>query len=141
MRFLALDVGTKTIGIAVSDELGLTANPVRTIRRSGTKKDLETLGPIIEGFAPVTVVLGVPYGYGGGLGKRARAIVQFGERVKERFGVELLHWDESFSTSSAEAALIEADVGRKRRRKVIDKMAAVVILSEFLSGRAGGVGP
>lgn len=135
MRTLALDVGTKTIGVAVSDELGITANGVTTIRRKDIEHDMGELGRIIDRFSPSELLVGVPYRSDGSVGRRGEAILEFAGKVREKFGLPVKFWDESFSTSNAERFLIDADVGRKKRKKVIDKMAAVYILAEYLESR------
>jgi putative Holliday junction resolvase len=135
MRTLALDVGTKTIGVAVSDELGITANGVATIMRKDIAYDKAELGKIIAKYAPSELLVGVPYRSDGSVGKRGEEICKFAEDLKVEFGLPVKYRDESFSTSNAERFLIDADVGRKKRKKVIDKMAAVYILAEYLESK------
>lgn len=135
MRILALDVGTKTIGVAVSDELGITANGVSTIRRRDLEYDFEELGKIISEYSPSELLVGIPYRSDGAVSKRGEAILEFADKLKDKFGLPVKYWDESFSTSNAERYLIDADLSRKKRKKVIDKMAAVYILAEYLESR------
>jgi putative Holliday junction resolvase len=135
MRILALDVGTKTIGVAVSDELGVTANGVATIRRKDVGHDKSELGRIIARYSPSELLVGVPYRSDGSVGKRGEEIIKFAGILKDAFDIPVTYWDESFSTADAERFLIGADVGRKKRKKVIDKMAAVYILAEYLESR------
>lgn len=135
MRILALDVGTRTIGVAVSDELGITANGVATIRRKDIEYDKAELGKIIERYAPSEILVGIPYRSDGGVGKRGQEIMKFADILKGAFDLPVIYWDESFSTADAERFLISADVGRKKRKQVIDKMAAVYILAEYLESR------
>src|ERR1700741_494536 len=132
MRILALDVGTKTIGVAVSDELGIAAHGVTTIKRVGIKRDIEALGRIINQYNPSEILVGVPYNLDGTVGKRGQDILKFAEKIKETFSIPVEFWDESFSTADAEKMLIEADLSRRKRKKVIDKMAAVFILEGYL---------
>ena len=135
-RTVSLDVGTKTIGVAVSDELGITANGVETIRRRNEDSDLAELKKIAERYSPSRLVVGLPYDQDGSLGERGRRIKRFSRRVGDFLGLEVRYWDESFSTRTAEGTLVKAGLGRKRRRAVVDKMAAAVILEEYLlSGR------
>ncbi len=134
-RIISLDIGTKTIGVAVSDELGITANGVCTIRRENEKKDLAQLRDIIEQYSPREILVGIPYNQDGSLGSRAKCIRRFSERIRDSLGLSVKYWDESFSTKTAEQTLIEAGVGRKKRKTVIDKMAATVILQEYLLSR------
>lgn len=140
MRVLALDVGTKTIGVAVSDELRITANGLTTLKRTSEARDLEALRGFIDEFKPAVIVVGIPYLDDGGLSKRGEAIVEFAEKIRTTFGIQVEHWDESFSTVAAEKALIEADVSRKKRKKVVDKIAAVIILREYLESLRSSVG-
>lgn len=134
-RIISLDIGTKTIGVAVSDELGITANGVCTIRRENEKKDLAQLRDIIEQYSPREILVGIPYNQNGSLGSRAKGIKKFSERIRDSLGLSVKYWDESFSTKTAEQTLIEAGMGRKKRKTVIDKMAATVILQEYLLSR------
>ena len=134
-RTISLDIGTKTIGVAVSDELGITANGVCTISRENEKKDLARLRDIIERYSPREILVGIPYGQDGSLGSRAKGIKKFSERIRNSLGLPVKYWDESFSTKTAEQALIEAGMGRRKRKTVIDKMAATVILEEYLLSR------
>lgn len=136
MRTLALDVGTKTIGVAVSDELGITANGVTTIKRKGLKEDLGELGIIINQYKPGEIVVGVPYLSDGSVNERGQQIINFAEKIREAFSLPVEFWDESFSTVHAEEKLIEGNVSRKKRKKVIDKVAAVFILQEYLESKS-----
>lgn len=135
-RTISLDIGTKTIGVAVSDELGITANAVCTISRENEKKDLAQLRDIIKRYSPCEILVGLPYNQDGSLGSRAKGIRKFSERIRDSLGLPVVYWDESFSTKTAEQALIEAGMGRKKRKTVIDKMAATVILEEYLLSRS-----
>ena len=137
MKTLALDVGTKTIGVAISDELGITANGITTIQRKKHKSDLEELKAIVDEYKPDQIVVGLPYNSDGSLGERGKNIEKFAEKIKKFLKLPMEFWDESFSTVNAENFLIQkGNVGRKKRKKVIDKMAAVVILQEFLNSKA-----
>ena len=135
MRILALDVGTKTIGVAVSDELQISSNGVKTINRKSQKADLNELAKLIEEYKPSEIVVGLPYREDGTLGKRGQDIEAFSVKVGNRFKIPVVYFDESYSTVFAEKALIEADLSRKKRKKIIDKMAAVVILQGYLDSR------
>ena len=135
MRTLALDVGTKTIGVAVSDELGITANGITTIQRKGLKSDLDELSFIIEEYKPSEIVVGVPYLMDGSVNERGDQILKFSDKIAEAFSLPVVHWDESFSTVHAEKKLIESNMSRKKRKKVIDKIAAVFILQEYLESK------
>ena len=132
MKTLALDVGTKTIGVAVSDELGITANGLGVIRRTNEKSDLESLAVFINEHKPGRIVVGIPFNSDGSLGERAKAIKSFSDTVSQFFGIKTVLWDESFTTVRAEKTLIGGGMGRKKRKKVVDKVAATVILREYL---------
>ena len=132
-RYLGLDIGDRTIGIAVSDPLGLTAQGVETIRRKSLDKDLDRLGELMEQYETRSLASGYPKNMNGSEGDRCDVVKAFLEKVKERFpDVDVALWDERLSTVAASRSLLEADVSRKKRKKVIDKMAAVFILQGYL---------
>lgn len=130
MRIMGLDFGERTIGVAVSDAMLLTAQGVKTIRRS--KKELEELKAMIEDYEVDHIVLGYPKNMNGTLGPRAQATEEFAQILKEEFGLPVTLWDERLSTMGAQRSLLEADVSRAKRKQVIDKMAAVFILQGHL---------
>ncbi len=133
MRIVALDVGDATIGVAATDELGLTVNPVKTIRRTaGIKADLKTVEDLLAELGATQVVVGLPLLASGEEGTQAAKVRDFFERLKRRLRIPAELFDESLSTVEAEELLLEADVSRAKRRKVIDQMAAVVILRGYL---------
>ncbi len=132
-RIAALDVGDTTIGIAVSDELGITANPVCTIRRSRSlKTDLRAIEEVLAKLGADKIVVGIPLTAEGKEGIQAKKVKEFSNRLAKRLKIPVDYWDESFSTAEAESILIEMDASRAKRRKVIDKMAAAVILESYL---------
>lgn len=138
MRILALDVGDKTIGVAVSDELLLTAQGLQVIRRHGLENDLKCLTQIISQYVVQEIVIGFPKNMNGTVGPRGELTREFAELLKSQFPYcEVRLWDERLSTVAAEKMLISADVRRAERRKVIDKMAAVFILQGYLDSRRG----
>ncbi len=142
MRILGLDYGDKTIGVAVSDPLGWTAQGVEIIRRENPaeyKKSLKRLAELVEEYNPETIVLGYPKNLDNSEGERCEKTKAFAERIVKRFPkVEVLFWDERFSTIAAERALREADLSHEKRKSVIDKMAAVHILQGYLDSRNRG---
>lgn len=140
MRILALDVGTKTIGVAVSDELGIAAHGVTTIKRTELRRDIEALRKIINEYNPSEILVGVPYNIDGTVGKRGQDILKFAEKIKKAFSLPVEFCDESFSTVDAERLLLEADLSRRKRKRVIDKMAAVFILEGYLEKKRSGRG-
>jgi len=131
-RALGLDVGYKTIGVAASDLLGWTAQGIETIIRTNIKKDLQRLEELVKQYEVNKIVVGLPKNMNGTIGPQGEKVLEFVERLKKRFNVELVLWDERLTTVAAERSLIEADVSRKKRKEVIDKMAAVYILQGYL---------
>lgn len=133
MRILALDVGDKTIGVAASDELLLTAQGVEVIRRTCMEKDLLRLQELIGKYHADVLLLGFPKNMNGTIGPRGELVQRFGDELVTRFpDLSIKFWDERLSTVAAAKSLIAADVSRAKRRKVIDKMAAVFILQGYL---------
>ena len=128
-RIMGLDVGDKTIGVAVSDLMGLTAQGVKTI---GKKKDIEELKAIIKEKQVNKIVSGLPKNMNGTLGPQGEKVIKFCELVKAETGIDVEFWDERLSTVAAERSLLEADVSRQKRKKVIDMLAAVIILQGYL---------
>lgn len=137
MRALALDVGDKTIGVAASDLLGLTAQGVTTIKRVSNREDLRQLGELIAQYDAGILVIGLPKNMNGTEGERCELVRKFAEKIGAAFpSVEQIFWDERLSTVAAEKFLIgAADVSRGKRKKVIDKMAAVYILQGWLDSK------
>lgn len=131
-RALGLDVGDKTIGVAASDLLGWTAQGIETIIRTNIKKDLQRLEELVKQYEVNKMVVGLPKNMNGTIGPQGEKVLEFAERLKKRFNVEIVLWDERLTTVAAERSLIEADVSRKKRKEVIDKMAAVYILQGYL---------
>ncbi|WP_316571911.1 Holliday junction resolvase RuvX [Neobacillus sp. YIM B06451] len=137
MRILGLDVGSKTVGVALSDEFGWTAQGLETIKIDEEKNEFGfgRLGQIIKEYGVEKVVIGLPKNMNGTLGPRAEASKRYAEDVESRFSVPTVLWDERLSTMAAERVLLEADVSRKKRKKVIDKMAATMILQGYLDSK------
>jgi putative Holliday junction resolvase len=135
-RFLAIDVGTRTLGLAISDQACSIALPLTVVRRTKFERDLAELGQWIDGRDVTDVVVGLPLNMDGSDGAMSVECVRVGLAVAERFGLRLHRWDERLSTVAAERALLEGDVSRKRRREVIDKIAATLFLQAFLDHRA-----
>jgi len=135
MRVAALDVGEARIGVAVSDELGITAQPVGVVRRVGGRRDLEALEQMLAPFAPGRLVVGLPLEMRGSERPQAARVRAFAEKAAAHLGLPLDFWDERLTTVAAERTLLEADVSRRRRREVIDKLAASLILQGYLARR------
>lgn len=131
-RIMGLDVGDRTIGVAVSDLMGITAQGVTTIRRESKKKDIEKLKKLIKEHNVKYIVSGLPKNMNGTIGPQSEKVIKFCDILKEETGMEIDYWDERLTTVSAEKMLIDGDVSRKNRKKVIDKLAAVLILQNYL---------
>lgn len=132
MRIMSLDVGSCTIGIACSDALLMTAQGIETIRRTSLEKDFNRLQELISEYEVHELVVGMPKNMNGTKGERAEKTEEFVAKMKEVIDLPVTYWDERLSTVMAERQLIAADVSRKKRKSVIDKMAAVVILQGYL---------
>lgn len=135
MRTMGLDYGSKTVGVAVSDTLGITAQAVETITRKDENKLRKTCARIEELAAEYEVgciVVGFPKHMNNDIGERAEKAMEFGEMLKRRTGLEVVMWDERLTTVEAERTLIENNVRREDRKKYIDKIAAVFILQGYL---------
>ncbi len=132
---MGLDYGDKTIGVAVSDELGWTAQGVEVIRRKSKEEDRERLAALIREYGMDEIVVGMPKNMNGTIGPRGEASREFAERLHAWFGLPVHLWDERLTTVAAQRTLIEADVSRKKRKGVIDKMAAQLILQGFLDSK------
>ncbi len=134
MRALGLDVGQKTIGVAITDEAEIAAHPVCVIARAGTDSDVSAIQTLVVEHAITDVVVGMPFELTGKIGHRARRVQQFAQALRDRLG-ETLKWheqDERFTTAEAERVLLAADLSREKRKEVIDRQAAVVILQTWL---------
>ncbi|MEC2078444.1 Holliday junction resolvase RuvX [Metabacillus fastidiosus] len=134
MRILGLDLGSKTLGVAISDELGWTAQGIETIKidEAGGNYGLNRLADIISEFSVEKIILGMPKNMNGSIGPRGEASNAFAAILEKRFSLPVILWDERLTTMAAEKMLISADVSRKKRKQVIDKMAAVMILQGYL---------
>ncbi len=135
MRLMGLDYGTKTVGVAISDPLGFTAQGIETIERKEENKLRKTLARIealIEMYNVEKIVLGFPKHMNNDVGERAQKSLEFRDMLVRRTGLEVIMWDERLTTVEAERTLIESNVRREDRKKYIDKIAAVFILQGYL---------
>ncbi|MBR0374930.1 MAG: Holliday junction resolvase RuvX [Firmicutes bacterium] len=141
MRIIGLDVGTKTIGVAVSDIMGWTAQGVTTVKRSYPDSDVAAIKKYIDEFEAGQVMIGLPLNMNGSAGPSVDMVRLFGEQLAAGTTVPIVYRDERLSTMAAERYLLDGDVSRKKRKKVIDKMAAVFVLQGYLDYLAnnGGV--
>ena len=135
MRILGLDYGTKTTGVAVSDPMGWTAQGLEIIRRTdpnSLKPTLKRIEEICKQYKVEKIVLGFPKNMNNTVGERGEKTLVFKQKLEARLHLEVELWDERLSTVSAENALLEADISRQKRKQVIDKLAAVIILQNYL---------
>jgi putative Holliday junction resolvase len=135
MRILGLDIGSKTIGVAVSDELCLIAQGVTTLKRKGLDHDISELRNLIEEREVTKIVVGLPKNMNNTLGPSAEMVLSFIEELNKHSAIPVITWDERLSTVAAEKVLLEADLSRKKRKRVIDKVAAMLILQGYLDSQ------
>ena len=142
MRILSLDIGEKRIGIAMSDPLGITANGLMTLERVGVRKDCDKIIALIDEHKCEKVIIGLPLMLDGSFSPQTEKVREFARILKNklkssgRSKIGLVYYDERFTTSIAERVLIDADLSRKKRKEVIDKQAATIILTDYLSSNS-----
>ncbi len=139
MRVMGLDMGTKRIGVAMSDERGVTATPLKVLKRSGERKVFEELKKLVEEYSVGSVVVGMPLNMDGSVGPKAKGVETFIERLGGELQIPVKAWDERLSTVAVTRVLLEADVSRAGRKRVVDKLAAAYILQGYLDTPQGGV--
>jgi putative Holliday junction resolvase len=134
-RILGLDYGSHRIGTAVSDPLGITAQPLVAIQRQGENRDIEAVGDLVREYSVRTVLIGLPLHLSGEEGTQAKQARRFGERIAERLGIPVETWDERMTTAQAERHLIASGVRRKKRKEIRDSLSAVILLQSALDYR------
>jgi putative Holliday junction resolvase len=132
MRIGGLDVGDRRIGVAISDEKGWTAQALQVLTRTNLDADLAALKTCFSPYAPSSIVIGLPKNMNGTIGPQAEKVLDFARLVEGALGIPVVMWDERLSTVGAERVLLEADLSRAKRRKVIDRAAAAFILQGYL---------
>lgn len=132
MRILGLDVGQRTIGVAVCDPLGFTAQGLTTIRRTNKEKDIEEIRKFCNEYNVEVIVIGLPKNMNGTIGPSGEIIMAFGKLIEEELAIEIKFWDERLTTVAATKAMLEADLSRNKRKKIVDKVAATYILQGYL---------
>jgi putative Holliday junction resolvase len=135
MRILGLDIGSKTIGVAVSDELCLIAQGVTTLKRRGLDHDIQEILKLMKEKEVSKIVVGLPKNMNNTLGPSAEKVLAFIEKLNENTAVPVITWDERLSTVAAEKVLLEADMSRTKRKRVVDKVAALLILQGYLDSQ------
>lgn len=137
-RVLGLDVGSKTIGMAVSDPLGITAQGLKTYRRQNRRLDFEALGRVIRDYDIAEIVVGYPLRLSGARGIQAEKMTLFAEELRDRFQVGVHLWDERLTSAQANRVLRDSEMSIKRRGEVVDRLAAVLILQSWMDSRSRG---
>lgn len=132
MRILGLDVGDKTIGVAISDPLGLTAQGVCTIKRKNMDADLQEVDRYAKEYMCTVIVVGLPKNMNGTIGPRGEKVLSFAQKVENKTGIKIETWDERLTTVAAHRVMLEADLSRNKRKKIVDKLAAMYILQGYL---------
>jgi len=135
MRYLGLDVGDRTIGVALSDETGTLASGLDTLRRVGPRKDLRAVSDLARKHGVGEVVVGLPRALDGTVGPQARKVLDFMDDLRPSVRVPVVPWDERFTSVVAERALVEGGASRRERKAVVDKVAAILILQNYLDYR------
>ncbi len=136
-RILGLDVGDVRIGVAVSDALGITAQAVTTIQRKGQPEDVRRIQELLAEYEAAALVVGLPLNMDGNDGPQAQKVRAFADALKSSLDAEIVFWDERLTTAEARRVLIEGGMRRKKRKSVIDQLAAVLILQSYLDARPG----
>jgi putative Holliday junction resolvase len=136
MRALGLDFGERRIGVAVSDELGWTASAVGTVERTGDDGEFRRIAEMAQQYQADVIVVGLPVNMDGTLGPGAEKCKAFAERLRQTLNMPVHLWDERLTTVTAERTLIEAGMGRRKRKRVVDRLAAAVMLQHYLDSRA-----
>ncbi|MDR9853234.1 Holliday junction resolvase RuvX [Paenibacillus sp. VCA1] len=138
MRIMGLDYGDRKIGVAVSDLLGWTAQGLEVVERRRDGSELERIASLVRDYEVEEIVVGLPKNMNGSIGPRGEICIDFADKLKEMLKLPVHLWDERLTTVSAERTLIEADVSRKKRKQVVDKMAASLILQNYLDSKTKG---
>ncbi|MDO5026255.1 MAG: Holliday junction resolvase RuvX [Tissierellia bacterium] len=134
-RYMGLDVGTKTVGVALSDPMFMIASAHKTIKRSNVDKDLEEIAKIVDEYNVSKIIVGMPYNMNKTLGPQAQRVMSFVDLLKKKLDKEVIYVDERMTTISANRVLMENKVRRENRKEHIDKIAATYILQSYLDGK------
>ncbi len=135
-RVLGLDVGSRRIGIAVSDPLGITAQGLETLQRKNKRQDFERLGQIVRQYEVKEIVVGLPLRMSGAEGTQAEKMQDFAQELRKRFKLPVHLWDERLTSAEANRLLRETDLSIEKRGKAVDRMAAVLILQGWMESRS-----
>ena len=132
MRILGLDYGEKRIGVAVSDEMGMIAQPVAVVVRQNRQKDLDAITALVKKYCPEKIVIGYPIRLDGSEGIQCQKVNRFAAILASHLQLPIVRWDETFSTKEAEEILMRSYMKREKRKEVVDKLAASIILQDYL---------
>lgn len=133
MRYMGLDIGERRIGVAISDECGFTSQPLGVVHRSDLQTELETIKNLVDRHDVSTVVVGLPRNMNGTLGPQAEKVLLYVDELVRVLPIRVVTWDERLTTMQVERLLISANVRRKRRKEVVDKLAASLILEGYMA--------
>lgn len=136
MKILGLDYGDRRIGVSISDDLGWTAQGLEVIERRKEGRDLQRIAELVKQYEVEEIVVGLPKNMNGSIGPRGELCQAFAGELKEQLQLPIHLWDERLSTVAAERTLLEADVSRKKRKGVVDKLAAALILQNYLDSKS-----
>ncbi|OPY14789.1 MAG: putative Holliday junction resolvase [Syntrophus sp. PtaB.Bin001] len=136
MRILGLDYGEKRIGVAICDELGITAQPLITIIRKSWQKDIGTITTLVTTYRVEKIVIGYPLRLDGSEGIQCEKVTRFAHRLQAALGIPLIQWDETLSTKEAEEILLQSGVPPKKRKEFVDRLAASLILQSYLDAQS-----
>lgn len=132
MRILGLDIGSRTVGVAVSDPMGWTAQGITTIKRKNFTADVAEVKKYFDEYGATKIVAGLPKNMNGTIGPSGEMVYEFCKQLTDNFDPEIIFWDERLTTVAAHKAMIEGDLSRARRKKIVDKIAAIYILQGYL---------
>lgn len=135
MKIMGIDLGSKKIGIAVSDEMRWTAQGIKVIKRIGINRDIEEIIKLVNEYDVDEIVVGLPINMNGTMGQQAEKVLSFIERLKAKITIPVNTWDERLSTVAVTRVLLEGNIKREKRKEVVDKMAAVYILQGYLDSK------
>ncbi|NLY78176.1 MAG: Holliday junction resolvase RuvX [Tissierellia bacterium] len=134
-RIMGLDVGDKTIGVAISDPMLITAQGIKTIKRESNKKDIDEISSLVKEYNVTKIVVGLPKNMNNTIGPQGEKVIDFVNKLNKKVNVEIIFQDERLTTVAAERTLIEGNMSRKKRKNVIDMVAATYILQTYLDRR------
>jgi len=132
MRIIGLDYGEKRIGVAVSDETGMISQPVAVVVRQNRRKDLESIAALVKKYCPEKIVIGYPVRLDGAEGIQCQKVNRFAAILASHLQLPIIRWDEAFSTKEAEEILMHSNMKREKKKEVVDKLAASIILQDYL---------